>query len=442
MNETIVAIATAHGIGSISIVRISGTKALEFALILTNKKELKVRYAHFCKLYTKNQEFIDEAIVIYFKAPFSFSGEDVVEFQLHGGFSVSEIVLEELLSLGARLAEPGEFSKRACLNNKMSIIKALSIQDLILSKSALAAKIIARNLNGNLGNLLEKIRTDLVKTLAYVETSIDYAEEDLPQDLLLQIEKMCEENAKILYEIYDLSQSKKGLIEGFKIAIIGKPNVGKSSLLNAFLGYKRAIVSNIKGTTRDTIEESFKLGTHLLRIIDTAGIRESNDEIECIGIELSKKSIQEADIVLALFDASKEIEEEDLEILNLAKQSGKKVFYILNKIDLELKFKNDEIKNFIKLSTQENINILKQELKKYLDSFDTDGIMVSSLSLIEACKKASEAISRAQFLLKESSLELFAFEINEAINQLSKFSKDFDRNEILDEMFSNFCLGK
>ncbi|MBK1991585.1 tRNA uridine-5-carboxymethylaminomethyl(34) synthesis GTPase MnmE [Campylobacter sp. 2018MI35] len=442
MNETIVAIATAHGIGSISIVRISGTKALEFALILTNKKELKVRYAHFCKLYTKNQEFIDEAIVIYFKAPFSFSGEDVVEFQLHGGFSVSEIVLEELLSLGARLAEPGEFSKRACLNNKMSIIKALSIQDLILSKSALAAKIIARNLNGNLGNLLEKIRTDLVKTLAYVETSIDYAEEDLPQDLLLQIEKMCEENAKILYEIYVLSQSKKGLIEGFKIAIIGKPNVGKSSLLNAFLGYKRAIVSNIKGTTRDTIEESFKLGTHLLRIIDTAGIRESNDEIECIGIELSKKSIQEADIVLALFDASKEIEEEDLEILNLAKQSGKKVFYILNKIDLELKFKNDEIKNFIKLSTQENINILKQELKKYLDSFDTDGIMVSSLSLIEACKKASEAISRAQFLLKESSLELFAFEINEAINQLSKFSKDFDRNEILDEMFSNFCLGK
>ncbi|MBK1971156.1 tRNA uridine-5-carboxymethylaminomethyl(34) synthesis GTPase MnmE [Campylobacter sp. TTU_617] len=442
MNETIVAIATAHGIGSISIVRMSGTKALEFALILTNKKELKVRYAHFCKLYTKNQEFIDEAIVIYFKAPFSFSGEDVVEFQLHGGFSVSEIVLEELLSLGARLAEPGEFSKRACLNNKMSIIKALSIQDLILSKSALAAKIIARNLNGNLGNLLEKIRTDLVKTLAYVETSIDYAEEDLPQDLLLQIEKMCEENAKILYEIYDLSQSKKGLIEGFKLAIIGKPNVGKSSLLNAFLGYKRAIVSNIKGTTRDTIEESFKLGTHLLRIIDTAGIRESNDEIECIGIELSKKSIQEADIVLALFDASKEIEEEDLEILNLAKQSGKKVFYILNKIDLELKFKNDEIKNFIKLSTQENINILKQELKKYLDSFDTDGIMVSSLSLIEACKKASEAISRAQFLLKESSLELFAFEINEAINQLSKFSKDFDRNEILDEMFSNFCLGK
>lgn len=442
MNETIVAIATAHGIGSISIVRMSGEKALEFALILTNKKDLKVRYAHFCKLYTKNNEFIDEAIVIYFKAPFSFSGEDIVEFQLHGGFSVSEIVLEELLNLGARLAEPGEFSKRACLNNKMSIVKALSIQDLIFSKSALAAKIIARNLNGNLGDLLEKIRTDLVKTLAYVETSIDYADEDLPQDLLLQIEKMCEENTRILSEIYELSQSKKGLIEGFRIAIIGKPNVGKSSLLNAFLGYKRAIVSNIKGTTRDTIEESFKLGTHLLRIIDTAGIRQGKDEIECIGIELSKKSIQEADIILVLFDASKEMEKEDLEILNLVKQSSKKVFYILNKIDLELKFQNNEIKDFIKLSTQDNIDILKQELKKYLDSFDTDGIMISSLSLIEACKKASQAISRAKFLLKEASLELFAFELNEAINQLSKFSKEFDRSEILDEMFSNFCLGK
>ncbi|MFY4755009.1 tRNA uridine-5-carboxymethylaminomethyl(34) synthesis GTPase MnmE [Campylobacter jejuni] len=442
MSDTIAAIATAHGVGSISIVRLSGERALEFALKLSHKTKLTPRHATFTKLFNQNHEIIDEAIMIYFKAPYSFTGEDIVEFQTHGGFSVSEVLLEELVSLGARLALAGEFSKRACLNGKMTPLKALNIQDLILSKSALAAKIIARNMQGNLGELLEKIRTDLVKTLAFVETSIDYADDDLPSDLLEQISTMCEENSKILKEIYTLSQSKKGLIEGFKIAIVGKPNVGKSSLLNALLSYERAIVSDIAGTTRDTIEESFKLGTHLLRIIDTAGIRESKDAIEQIGVALSKKSLEDADIILAVFDASREEDKEDGKIFELLANTDKKIFWILNKSDLENVFKNTQNKNFIKLSAQKDITLLKEELQNYLNSFDSEGIMVSSLDLINACKISSEAIFRAKGLLEESSLELFAFELNLAINELARFTKDFQRDEILDEMFGNFCLGK
>ncbi|ECO5820481.1 tRNA uridine-5-carboxymethylaminomethyl(34) synthesis GTPase MnmE [Campylobacter jejuni] len=442
MSDTIAAIATAHGVGSISIVRLSGERALEFALKLSHKTKLTPRHATFTKLFNQNNEIIDEAIMIYFKAPYSFTGEDIVEFQTHGGFSVSEVLLEELVGLGARLALAGEFSKRACLNGKMTPLKALNIQDLILSKSALAAKIIARNMQGNLGELLEKIRTDLVKTLAFVETSIDYADDDLPSDLLEQISTMCEENSKILKEIYTLSQSKKGLIEGFKIAIVGKPNVGKSSLLNALLSYERAIVSDIAGTTRDTIEESFKLGTHLLRIIDTAGIRESKDAIEQIGVALSKKSLEDADIILAVFDASRVQDKEDEKIFDLLANTDKKIFWILNKSDLENVFKNTQNKNFIKLSAQKDIALLKEELQNYFNSFDSEGIMVSSLDLINACKISSEAIFRAKGLLEESSLELFAFELNLAINELARFTKDFQRDEILDEMFGNFCLGK
>ena len=346
--DTIAAIATAYGIGSICILRLSGSKAYDIALEFSKKKALKPRYATLSKLYKKDGTFMDEAIILYFKAPFSFTGEDVVEFQTHGGFAVCRLILDEVLSCGARLANPGEFSKRAVLNGKMNLLKALSIQELISAKSVNSAKIIARSLKGDLNKLLEKIRLDLVKTISFVETSIDYADDDLPKDLLAEIEKMCFDNANTLKKIYDLSKSRQGLIKGFKIAILGKPNVGKSSLLNKFLAYERAIVSNEAGTTRDFLEEELLLGTHLVRIIDTAGIRKADDKIEKKGIEFSKAQLKEADIILAIFDNSRAKDSEDDELLSLLQKSDKKIFYILNKCDLENNFKADI--NFLKLS--------------------------------------------------------------------------------------------
>lgn len=441
MSDTIAAVATAYGIGSISIIRVSGKKAYEVALKLSKKEKLMPRYATYSKIYNDKNEFIDEAIIIYFKAPFSFTGEDVIEFQLHGGFSVSEIVMDELLKNGIRLAEAGEFSKIACLNGKMSVLKALNIQDLIMSKSTQAAKIIARNMSGSLGEFLEQIRIDLVKTLAFVETSIDYADDDLPQDLLDDIKSMCKKNANVLSNIANISQSKKGLINGFKIAILGKPNVGKSSLLNSLLYYDRAIVSNVAGTTRDTIEENLKIGTHLVKIIDTAGIRISDDEIEKIGINLSKKAIEEADIIIAVFDFSRKKDKDDEIIFELLKDCDKKIFWVLNKIDLKQEFHHD-IKDFIKISAKNSSEELKNEISNFLNTFDTSELMISSMRLIQSCQKASLAIMRAKDLLQESSLELFAFELNIAIEEIAKFTKSFDKDEILDEMFSNFCLGK
>lgn len=438
--DTIAAIATAYGIGSICILRLSGSKAYDIALEFSKKKALKPRYATLSKLYKKDGTFMDEAIILYFKAPFSFTGEDVVEFQTHGGFAVCRFILDEVLSCGARLANPGEFSKRAVLNGKMNLLKALSIQELISAKSVNSAKIIARSLKGDLNKLLEKIRLDLVKTISFVETSIDYADDDLPKDLLAEIEKMCFDNANTLKKIYDLSKSRQGLIKGFKIAILGKPNVGKSSLLNKFLAYERAIVSNEAGTTRDFLEEELLLGTHLVRIIDTAGIRKADDKIEKKGIEFSKAQLKEADIILAIFDNSRAKDSEDDELLSLLQKSDKKIFYILNKCDLENNFKADI--NFLKLSVNEDISSLKTELIKYLDSLDSTDILVSNQSLLQAFKNAYEAIFRAKDLLDESSLELFSFELNLAIKEIAKFTKDFSYDELLDEMFSNFCLGK
>lgn len=438
--DTIAAIATAYGIGSICILRLSGSKAYDIALEFSKKKALKPRYATLSKLYKKDGTFMDEAIILYFKAPFSFTGEDVVEFQTHGGFAVCRLILDEVLSCGARLANPGEFSKRAVLNGKMNLLKALSIQELISAKSVNSAKIIARSLKGDLNKLLEKIRLDLVKTISFVETSIDYADDDLPKDLIAEIEKMCFDNANTLKKIYDLSKSRQGLIKGFKIAILGKPNVGKSSLLNKFLAYERAIVSNEAGTTRDFLEEELLLGTHLVRIIDTAGIRKADDKIEKKGIEFSKAQLKEADIILAIFDNSRAKDSEDDELLSLLQKSDKKIFYILNKCDLENNFKADI--NFLKLSVNEDISSLKTELIKYLDSLDSTDILVSNQSLLQAFKNAYEAIFRAKDLLDESSLELFSFELNLAIKEIAKFTKDFTHNELLDEMFSNFCLGK
>jgi len=308
-DDTIVAIATASGIGSISIVRVSGTKALQIALKISKKKSLKPRVATLSYLYNTKDEPIDEALILYFKAPFSFTGEDIVEFQCHGGVAIASLVVDTILHFGVRMANAGEFSKRAFLNNKMDLSKAEAISKIIEAKSSDAVKFLARQLKGELKDFVENIREDLLFMLAYTEVSIDYAEDDLPTDIFEKIEQKIENITLKLSNTLDVSKRREGMISGFKVAIIGKPNVGKSSLLNKLLNYDRAIISDIAGTTRDTIEESVRIGTHIIKIVDTAGIRENtSDIIEQIGIEKSIQVVKEADIVVAIFDNSKNID--------------------------------------------------------------------------------------------------------------------------------------
>lgn len=444
MNDTIVAISTANGVGAVSIIRVSGKEALDISLKLLKTKNLTPRYATLLKIYSLDNELIDIGIIIYFKSPKSFTGEDIVEFQTHGGFLISNLIIDELLKAGARLAKPGEFSKRAFLNDKMDLAKASSIQSLITARSKDALKILTYQMQGSLSEFVESLRGELVKTLAYTEVCIDYAEEDLPTDILEKINTLLGKNYKKLDEIVTISKQRKGLIEGFKVAIIGKPNVGKSSILNALLSYDRAIISNEAGTTRDSIEESLMLGSHLVRIIDTAGIREGVSSIEKIGIKTAIKKANEADIVLAVFDSSAKFDEEDRAILEICmglEKNDKKIFYILNKSDLIQKF-DKKLNKPLQISAKEGIGLVTDELKNYLDTKNYDGIMLTATYQINAVNSAKEAILRAKNLLNENELELFAYEINSAISEISSITRPFERTEILDEMFSSFCLGK
>lgn len=444
MNDTIVAISTANGVGAVSIIRVSGKEALDISLKLLKTNKLTPRYATLLKIYSLDNELIDRGIIIYFKSPKSFTGEDIVEFQTHGGFLISNLIIDELLKAGARLAKPGEFSKRAFLNDKMDLAKASSIQSLITARSKDALKILTYQMQGSLSGFVESLRGELVKTLAYTEVCIDYAEEDLPTDILEKINTLLSKNYKKLDEIVTISRQRKGLIEGFKVAIIGKPNVGKSSILNALLSYDRAIISNEAGTTRDSIEESLMLGSHLVRIIDTAGIREGVSSIEKIGIKTAIKKANEADIVLAVFDSSAKFDEEDRAILEICmglEKNDKKIFYILNKSDLIQKF-DKKLNKPLQISAKEGIGLVTDELKNYLDTKNYDGIMLTATYQINAVNSAKEAILRAKNLLNENELELFAYEINSAISEISSITRPFERTEILDEMFSSFCLGK
>lgn len=444
MNDTIVAISTANGVGAVSIIRVSGKEALDVSLKLLKTNKLTPRYATLLKIYSLDNELIDRGIIIYFKSPKSFTGEDIVEFQTHGGFLISNLIIDELLKAGARLAKPGEFSKRAFLNDKMDLAKASSIQSLITARSKDALKILTYQMQGSLSEFVESLRGELVKTLAYTEVCIDYAEEDLPTDILEKINTLLSKNYKKLDEIVTISKQRKGLIEGFKVAIIGKPNVGKSSILNALLSYDRAIISNEAGTTRDSIEESLMLGSHLVRIIDTAGIREGVSSIEKIGIKTAIKKANEADIVLAVFDSSAKFDEEDRAILEICiglEKNDKKIFYILNKSDLIQKF-DKKLNKPLQISAKEGIGLVTDELKNYLDTKNYDGIMLTATYQINAVNSAKEAILRAKNLLNENELELFAYEINSAISEISSITRPFERTEILDEMFSSFCLGK
>lgn len=442
-DDTIVAIATANAIGSISIVRVSGKDALPIALKISKKENLTPRYATLTSLFDSKDELIDEALLLYFKNPFSFTGEDIVEFQCHGGLAISSIVVDEVIKQGARLAQPGEFSKRAFLNGKIDLTKAEAIAKIIEARSEDAVKLLAKQLKGELVEFVNDIREDLLFMLAYTEVNIDYAEEDLPTDIYTQIEEKLQKITSKLDETLSASKRREGLIEGFKVAIIGKPNVGKSSLLNKLLNFERAIISDIAGTTRDTIEESVRIGTHLIKIVDTAGIREANDVIEKIGIEKSLEAVDEADIVIALFDNSKPLDEEDNKILDLLKDVDKEVITVLNKVDLPNAFDTSKLPSHIELSTKQNIKPLIQTVEKLLDDNSScEGMTLISKRQVNAVEETLTHIAQASMPLQTGELEFFAYHINEALENISNITRPYEHDEMLDVMFGEFCLGK
>lgn len=443
-DSTIVAIATANGIGSISIVRLSGANALDIASKISKKNQFQPRLATLTSLYSIEDELIDEALVLYFKAPFSFTGEDVVEFQCHGGVAIANMIVNEALTRGARLANPGEFSKRAFLNNKIDLSKAEAISKIIEARSEDAVKLLARQLKGELTSFVNDIREDLLFMLAYTEVSIDYAEDDLPLDIFEQIKSKMDKIIVKLSNTLDASKRREGMIEGFKVAIIGKPNVGKSSLLNKLLNYDRAIISDIAGTTRDTIEESVKIGTHIIKIVDTAGIRNASDVIEQIGIEKSIEAINEADIVIALFDNSKVCDNEDEKIIELLKQNNnKEIIKVINKSDLESKFDNSLINKFIQLSTKEDINPLIKEIETILDSnTHSDEMTLISKRQVISVEETLSHINQSKIPLDRGELEFFAHHITEALENISNITRPYENDQMLDVMFGEFCLGK
>lgn len=446
MHNSIAAIATAHGVASISIIRVSGDAALHIAHKISHLENITPRYAHLTSLYNFKNELIDHAIMIYFAAPHSFTGEEIVEFQCHGGMIVAQEILDTITSYGVRLAQPGEFSKRAFLNGKIDLTEAEAISKLIEAKSVDAAKILAKQMKGELKTFVDESRDALLKSLAYSEVMIDYAEEDIPDDIMKSISTQLDSLTLKIEQIVDASHRRRGLIEGFKVAIIGKPNVGKSSLLNALLSYDRAIVSDIAGTTRDTIEEQVRIGSHIIRLIDTAGIRESDDTIEKIGIERSLSSVEDADVIVALFDGSRAFDKEDEKILSLiGALEDKYVIVALNKSDLDRTLDTSKLQayNIVEVSAKKAFVKLTQKLEDLFDGIgEGEELMLISARQIEAVTQARESILEAKVPLMNGELEFFSYHLQEAVKAISSISKPYDSEEILDKMFGEFCLGK
>lgn len=446
-NDTIAAIATARGVGSIAVVRVSGKNALNIAQTLT-RSILKPRYAYLKKLYDKEGALIDRAIVIYFESPKSFTTEDVVEFQTHGGEIVASMVLQRVLELGARLSTPGEFSKRAYLGGRVDMLELESTAALIEAKSEEAAKLLSKQIDSGLKSELLSYKESLLEVLALVEVNIDYAEEELPRDYLETIESSLKHIGDRLTAIIHATNARSSMFEGYKLSIIGKPNVGKSSLLNRLLMCDRAIVSDIAGTTRDTIEESVKIGTHLVRIVDTAGIREGLEEIERIGISRSFESAKESNIILALFDSSSPLDGEDFLVFEfIGSLVDKKIFILLTKSDLPPKldrtFFDNSLYEIVKISAKEPLNALNIAILNYLDKNAVyEESLLTSQRQIESANRGLKAINSAKALLSEGELELFAFEIKEALDAIGSINMPTSNDELLDKIFSSFCLGK
>ena len=448
MNDTIAAISTTTGIGAISIMRLSGPESLEIASKVFTKDLTKVETHTIHYGYIKNNnEKIDEVLVSVMKAPKTFTKEDIVEINCHGGIATTNKVLEILLNNGARLAEPGEFTKRAFLNGRIDLLEAEATMDLISSKSDKARKMSLNTLTGETSNLIKDLRSDIVGIISNIEVNIDYPEyEDIEvltnEKILPEIQKFKEKLEKIIKK----SQDSKVIKEGIKVGIIGKPNVGKSSLLNSLLEEEKAIVTNVPGTTRDIVEGTIILDNVILNIIDTAGIRESDDIVEKIGIEKSLTIINEADLVIFILNNNEKITAEEKELLE--KLKDKKKIIVINKIDLENKLDKSILDNYIEISAKENIGIekIKDEIKSLFNLGELEASDLTYMSNARSISLLGKSLNNINDAISEinnnSPIDIVEFHLKDAWNNLGEIIGETYTDELLDELFSRFCLGK
>ena len=452
--DTIAAISTPRGEGGIGIIRISGDKSFEILDKIFNTKNPNRDLGFYKFNYGfihDNGKIVDEVMAVRMKAPKTYTCEDVVEINCHGGHLISEKVLELVLKNGARHAEQGEFTKRAFMNGRIDLSQAEAVMDIIQGKTEKSISLSLEQLRGDLRDKIGSFKKALLDVTAHVNVVLDYPEEGiddpLPSNLRENLENVYAE-ADRLISSYDKGKKIK---EGIKTVIAGKPNVGKSTLLNSLLKEERAIVTHIPGTTRDVIEEIINIKGIPLVLTDTAGIRKTEDIVENIGVEKSKKFIENADLVLLVLDASRELESEDRDVIEEIQNNNKKTIVLLNKIDLERKIELDEfgLENILEISAKENIGIedMEERIYSYIveekveDS--SEKLIITNIRHKTALEKTKDAIRNIfETIDAGMPMDLISVDLKEALDSLSEITGEISSEDILDHVFGNFCVGK
>lgn len=457
--DTIAAIATAPGEAGIGIIRISGKKAIDIGdKIFRNKKQRSLKECEERRLNygyifdPKNNKKIDEVLVVYIKAPYTYTKEDVVEINCHGGTIPVRRILEIVLENGARLAERGEFTKRAFLNGRIDLSQAEAVMDLISAKTDSSFDISLNQLEGSISGEVKKLQNILLGMLAHIEASIDFPEDDVEDLAYANLKSQGIQVKEKINKLLDTVYTGRILREGLKTVILGKPNVGKSSLLNAILRENRAIVTDIPGTTRDIIEEYVNLRGVPLKIVDTAGIRETEDIVEKLGVDRAKEFLNKADLVIAVFDTSTDLTKEDYDIIELIK--NRKSIVLLNKSDLPSKFNEEDIKAYLPdkkiintaIAENKGVDILEKTIEEMFLSTEVkinDSTIITNVRHRDQLLKAKENIDDALNSIElNMPLDCLEVDIKNCWENLGEITGDTVGEDILDKIFSEFCIGK
>lgn len=449
-NRTIAAVATPMGTGGISVIRISGSTAVEVVNKVFKGKDLTnvmSHTVHYGKIVNSRGDIIDEVLVTVMRAPKTFTREDVVEIGTHGGSAVTRSVLDTIIAAGAYPAEPGEFTKRAFMNGRIDLSQAEAVIDVINAGNELARRNAVSQLGGKLSEEIGNARSALVHLLARMQVLIDYPDEELEDITIEDIANECRDCKKTVDKLLRSADNGRIIKEGIRTAIVGKPNVGKSSLMNCLAKEDRAIVTDIAGTTRDVIEESININGIPLILADTAGIRKTDDEVERIGVERSRRNLDSADLVLVVLDAARGIDDSDREILSVSE--GKKRIILINKTDIGEKTDvecNDSPVIEISAKTGEGIEELSQTITKLcrLDEIEAEnGSVITNMRHKAALKDASESLYRAAEAAEAGMpADIVSIDINSAVDSLGEITGETVSESVVNDIFHNFCVGK